>query len=161
MYTALPLWELMLMYTPWVALPFGAHMWYNKAIPGTNTGSRSHWAARSLKTKVEVHPQSMSGDISLSSRRHRCSYVWLIRQPLQGPGLLARPHHNPPPHFTFSHLSSPPAPPAKHAGFDVPSSAEYVTLTLLTDPHNRTASWKEDPFRSSYPPPPTHLQRPC
>lgn len=40
---------------------------------------------------MEVHFLSMLDDISLSSRCC-CSYVWVIRQPLQGPGLLARPY---------------------------------------------------------------------
>lgn len=98
-----------------VALPFGAHVWYNKAIPGTNTGNHSHWAAMSLKTKVEVHPQSMLGDISLSSP----SALLLIR--LTDQTAITRSRFisettSQPPHPRFlptalpSHLNTSPAP---------------------------------------------------
>lgn len=73
----------------------------------THTGPP--WA---LKQRWRYIPNPCRVTFPCPPRRRRCSYVWLIRQPLQGPGLLARPHHNPPlpSHCTSSHLNTSPAP---------------------------------------------------
>lgn len=94
-----------------VALPFGAHMWYNKAIPGTNTGNHSHWAAMSLKTKVEVHPQSMSGDISLSSPSAPLLIRLTDQTAITRSRFISETTSQPPTSFSlhFSHLNTFPA----------------------------------------------------
>lgn len=72
----------------------------------THTGPP--WALK-LRWRYISNPCRVT--FSCPPRRRCCSYVWLLRQPLQGPGLLARPHHNPPtpspPHLL------PPQPPSK------------------------------------------------
>lgn len=160
MYSTLPLLELILVYTPLVALPFGAHMWYNKAIPGTNTGNHSHRATMSLKTKVEVHPQSMSGDISLSSPSAPLLIRLTDQTAITRSRFISETTSQPPPATSPLHLLTPQHLPSS------PSKACWVRCTILRRVcHVHSVDWsaQQNCFLEAgcLPPPPTHLQRPC